>query len=63
MVSDVLAAPQQAAAAALLPPRLAAFAAEGAALSDRITRRFFALLPAAQALGPVEDSASLRGAA
>lgn len=63
MAAEVLASPQQPAAAALLPPRLAAFATESAALSDRITRRFFALLPAAQALGPVEDSASLRGAA
>jgi uncharacterized circularly permuted ATP-grasp superfamily protein/uncharacterized alpha-E superfamily protein len=63
MAAAVLAAPQQHAAAAALPPRLAAFAAESAALSDSITRRFFALLPAAQALGPVEESASLRGAA
>jgi uncharacterized circularly permuted ATP-grasp superfamily protein/uncharacterized alpha-E superfamily protein len=63
MVAGLLAAPQQAAAAAALPPRLDALAAEGAALSDRITRRFFALLPAAQALGPVEEQAPLRGAA
>ena len=41
--------PDQAAAA--LAPVLGVLAEEIAALSDRITRRFFALLPAAQAVG------------
>jgi uncharacterized circularly permuted ATP-grasp superfamily protein/uncharacterized alpha-E superfamily protein len=50
LVGGVLAAQDQAAAAAALPPRLQAIGAELAALSDRMTRRYFALLPAAQAL-------------
>ncbi len=51
LVAAVLEAPDQAAAAAALPPRLEAIGAGLAGLSDRITRRYFALLPAAQALG------------
>jgi hypothetical protein len=51
MVGDVLAAPDQAAAAAAVAGRLAAVADEMAALSDRITRRYFALLPEVQTLG------------
>ncbi len=51
LVAAVLAAPDQAAAAAALPPRLAAIGTGLTGLSDRITRRYFALLPERQALG------------
>jgi uncharacterized alpha-E superfamily protein len=63
LVAEVLAAPDQAAAAAALPPRLRSIGAGLTALSDRITRRYFALLPAAQALGWDGAAASLLGAA
>lgn len=51
MPPTVLAAPDQSAAAAALAPRLLAIEGEIAALSDAITRRYFALLPSVQALG------------
>jgi uncharacterized circularly permuted ATP-grasp superfamily protein/uncharacterized alpha-E superfamily protein len=51
MVAAVLAAPDQAVAAAALPERLKGVKSGLTELSDRITRRYFALLPAAQALG------------
>ena len=51
LVGEVLADPDQAAAAAALPPRLQAIGNSLTGLSDRITRRYFALLPAPQALG------------
>jgi uncharacterized alpha-E superfamily protein len=61
LVSSVLVAPDQAVAAALLPGRLRAVKT---GLSDRVTRRYFALLPAAQALGwDSEAAAALVGAA
>nr|WP_283949580.1 circularly permuted type 2 ATP-grasp protein [Limobrevibacterium gyesilva] len=63
LVAGVLAAADQAEAAAALPQRLPAIAAGIAALSDRITRRYFALLPAVQTLGLSGDSGELRGAA
>ena len=64
IVDQVLAAPDQSVAAAALPPRLEAMADGVAALSDRITRRYFALLPAAQTLGwSAEAAPALRGAA
>jgi uncharacterized circularly permuted ATP-grasp superfamily protein/uncharacterized alpha-E superfamily protein len=63
LVSGVLAAPDQAVAAATLPVRLQELAASLAALSDRITRRYFALLPAAQALGWDGEAATLAGVA
>jgi uncharacterized circularly permuted ATP-grasp superfamily protein/uncharacterized alpha-E superfamily protein len=50
MPQQVLNARDQPAAAALLAPRLAAMEAEIATLSDAITRRYFALLPALQTL-------------
>jgi uncharacterized circularly permuted ATP-grasp superfamily protein/uncharacterized alpha-E superfamily protein len=56
LVSDVLAAPDQAVAAAALPDRLRAMGAALAGLSDRVTRRYFALLPAPQALGRGETA-------
>jgi uncharacterized alpha-E superfamily protein len=55
VVGDVLEAADQAAAASSVAPRLARIAAETAALSDRITRRYFALLPEAQAVGVSAD--------
>jgi uncharacterized circularly permuted ATP-grasp superfamily protein/uncharacterized alpha-E superfamily protein len=51
LVEDVLAAPDQAVAAARLQRRLRDLGAGLAGLSDRVTRRYFALLPAAQSLG------------
>jgi uncharacterized circularly permuted ATP-grasp superfamily protein/uncharacterized alpha-E superfamily protein len=51
MVGDVLAAPDQAVAAAAMSGRLASVADDMAALSNRITRRYFALLPEVQTLG------------
>ncbi len=53
LVGFVLAAPDQAVAAVNLPGRLAGIGSGLAALSDRITQRYFALLPAAQLLGVV----------
>ena len=47
----LLAARDQAKAAAALPPVLRGMAREIGALSDRVTRRYFALLPPARAVG------------
>lgn len=63
LVDGVLAAPDQASAAAALPPRLAQVGQELAGLSDRIDRRYFALLPAVRTLGWAGDTGKLRGAA
>lgn len=64
IVEAVLAAPNQAVAAAALPPRLEALATGVASLSDHITRRYFALLPAVQTLGwSAEAAPVLLGAA
>lgn len=57
----VAAGPDQAGAAALLPARLRPLRDAVAELSDRISRRYFALLPTARAVGL--DGPSLRGAA
>ena len=62
MVREVAEASVQAEAASLLAPRLVAMTGEIAQLSDRITRRWFALLPAPQALGTAA-AVRLRGAA
>ncbi|MCB4822607.1 circularly permuted type 2 ATP-grasp protein [Roseicella aerolata] len=62
MVREVAEAPSQAGAALGLLPRLAAMEGEVATLSDRITRRWFALLPAPHSLGPA-PALRLRGAA
>ena len=62
MVGEVLAAPDQASAASALPGRLAGFIAELEGLSSRITRRYFAVLPAIQLVGTGETLA-LRGVA
>ncbi|MBC7799598.1 MAG: alpha-E domain-containing protein, partial [Gemmatimonadaceae bacterium] len=51
LVGEVADAADPVSAAAALPPLLRAIAEDTAALSDRITRRFFALLPALQSVG------------
>ena len=64
LVQRVIDSPEQAVEAANLPPRLRAVAAGVAALSDRIDRRYFALLPAPQAVGVNEVAdETIRGAA
>jgi uncharacterized circularly permuted ATP-grasp superfamily protein/uncharacterized alpha-E superfamily protein len=63
LVQQLVAAPDQATAAAGMPPRLRELEAGIAALSDRVTRRYFALLPAAQAVGVGGEAPVLRGAA
>ena len=63
LVAQVIVAPDQAVAAAALPPRLEEMAARIAALSDAVTRRYFALLPAAQTLGIEGAAPALKGAA
>ncbi len=63
LVDGVLAAPNQPVAASALPERLHEVARGVEALSDRINRRYFALLPAAQAVGVSADPRELRGAA
>lgn len=63
IVAHVMAAPDQALAAAGLPPRLEAVAARIAALSDAVTRRYFALLPMRQTLGIEGATPAMRGAA
>lgn len=62
-VGFVLAAADQATAAGQIPQRLAALSAGLATLSDRITRRYFALLPAAQLVGADAGEPDWRGAA
>ncbi len=51
LVGRVMQSGAPAAAAASLPPLLRSIASDTAVLSDRITRRFFALLPALQSVG------------
>ena len=51
LVQSILAAPEQAVAAAMLPPELSALADRLGALSDGVTRRYFAMLPVARSLG------------
>jgi uncharacterized circularly permuted ATP-grasp superfamily protein/uncharacterized alpha-E superfamily protein len=60
--SGLLAAADQAQAAARLAPRIAALEGEMAAISDAITRRFFALLPAIQTLGQAPSQLPETGA-
>lgn len=64
MVREVADSPAQARAACELAPRLKALAGALGALSNDVTRRYFALLPAVRSLG-VEGSAApaLRGSA
>lgn len=63
MVARVAEAPDQAAAASQLPDTLHRHADTIATLSDRVTRHYFALLPATQTLGSGEAIAPLQGAA
>jgi uncharacterized circularly permuted ATP-grasp superfamily protein/uncharacterized alpha-E superfamily protein len=63
LVRRVADAPNQAVAAARLPPDLREIEAGIGALSDRLTRRYFALLPAAQTVGMGGEAPALRGAA
>jgi len=64
VVDTVLAAPDQAVAAAGALVRLQAIEAGVAALSDRITRHYFALLPGVQTLGwSAETAPALKGTA
>ena len=58
LVEGVLEAADQAQASSELPRRLAAMAEALGALSDSVTRRYFALLPAAQVLGMDDDPAA-----
>lgn len=61
IVQDVLRSPDQNAVTARLPPRLKLLEQAIAAVGDRVSRRYFTLLPVARSLG-VEGEA-LRGAA
>ena len=63
MVRSVEAAPDQARAATLLPPRLRDLRDEVAELSDRVSRRYFALLPTARSVGIDGEAPALLGAA
>ncbi|MGE0418452.1 MAG: alpha-E domain-containing protein, partial [Acetobacteraceae bacterium] len=55
IIEDMLAARDQMVAATMLPPRLREIEAEIAALSDRVSRRYFAMLPIARSLGMDDD--------
>jgi uncharacterized alpha-E superfamily protein len=63
LVQGVIGAEDQTAAAIRAAPLLAAVEAGIAGLSDRVSRRYFALLPAAQAVGVGGEAPVLRGAA
>ena len=61
IVADVLHSPNQMASTAHLPPRLKKLEQAIGAVADRVSRRYFTLLPVARNLGA--DSGLLRGAA
>ncbi len=61
IVQEVMRSPDQMATTARLPPRLRALARAIAAVAERVSRRYFTLLPVARNLGT--DSLPLRGAA
>jgi uncharacterized circularly permuted ATP-grasp superfamily protein/uncharacterized alpha-E superfamily protein len=61
IVQEVLLSPDQAASTARLPPRLRTLEESIGALADRVSRRYFTLLPIARSLGV--ESGGLRGAA
>ena len=63
MVYSVESAAQQTRAATLLPPRLRALRDAVADLSDRVSRRYFALLPTARSVGVEAEPPALLGAA
>jgi uncharacterized alpha-E superfamily protein len=55
IIRDVLAARDQNVAAAYLPPRLLALEGAIGELSDRVSRRYFAMLPVARSVGMDQD--------
>ena len=61
IVQEVLRSPDQTATTARLPPRLKKLEQAVAAVADRVSRRYFTLLPIARSLGV--ESEPLRGAA
>ena len=61
IVQEVLRSPDQTATAARLPPRLRQLEQAIGAVADRVSRRYFTLLPVARSLGV--ESEPLRGAA
>ncbi len=61
IVTEVLGSPDQMATTARLPPRLKKLEQAISAVADRVSRRYFTLLPVARSLGP--ESERLRGAA
>jgi len=61
IVQDVLDSPDQTGTTARLPPRLRKLEAAIGAVADRVSRRYFTLLPVARSLGV--ESELLRGAA
>jgi uncharacterized alpha-E superfamily protein len=63
MVRMVSEASDQSVAALILPARLRALRDAVAELSDRVSRRYFALLPTARTVGVEASSRSVRGAA
>jgi uncharacterized alpha-E superfamily protein len=63
IVEEVLRAPDQTVATARLPARLRTLEAAIAALADRVSRRYFTLLPIARSLGVETDAPRRRGAA
>ena len=63
LVGRVAAAPDEAVAAAAAAPELAEIAGAVADLSDRITHRYFALLPLVRTVGLSTEASALRGAA
>jgi uncharacterized circularly permuted ATP-grasp superfamily protein/uncharacterized alpha-E superfamily protein len=63
IVHDVLHAPDQTAAAAGLPPRLRKLEEAVTGVAERISRRYFTLLPIARSLGMETEGQSRRGAA
>jgi hypothetical protein len=63
MVRTVAEAADQSVAALFLPARLCALRDAVAELSDRVSRRYFALLPTARTVGIEALPRSIRGAA
>lgn len=61
IVTEVLGSPDQMATTARLPPRLKKLEQAISAVADRVSRRYFTLLPVARSLGP--EGERLRGAA
>jgi uncharacterized alpha-E superfamily protein len=62
-VAQIVAARDPAIAASELPPMLREIGRGVGALSDRVTRHYFALLPVAQTVGLDRDDDDIRGAA